>query len=431
MTFLLHLRRNISRNGGRSLGVILVVALALGIFLVLGQVSMSIVAYSNQVVDSVPNIIVVQPAGGNIGAGSNLIIKPGSVGYATLTPSVISAISSTPNVQAVQRVSISTPSLGGAPGAPGTSSCSNGNSVLLEDTTEPAKLFGPSQVSGAANIAITSGRTFTAGDENSSNILIGQQYSTDNHLYADDLMTMFGHTFRVLGVFAGSGCDGDTVIVPYPVGSALLNVSAPIFLYAYVNSYGNMGLVYSSLQSSLGSSYSVEDLSIADHNALQNAISSILLSSQFGEFAALAAGAAVIIVVMMLVTSRRTREIGILKALGYGNGRILGQILLESLILSLVGLPLALGFILVFGPLIAQSMLGQVGTSQNASPPPGANASTVSGGSNPFLQNVHFALTPETILIGVVITVCFGVLGAFYPAIRAVLLRPADALRRE
>jgi putative ABC transport system permease protein len=409
--------------------VVLIVALAIGIFIVLGQVSGSVVAYSNQVVASVPNIIVVQPQGGNVGGGQNVIVAPGSPGYATLTPSIINTIASTQNVETVQRVFIQSPGLGGA-GAPGTSNCANGNSVVGEDTTGSIKLVGADSSSGATTPVVTTGRSLNASDENTSNVLVGQQYATDNHVYVGDLLTMNGHTFNVVGIYAGNGCDGDTVIVPYPIGASVFNVQDPVFVYVFVNAYQNMGAVYNSLQSSLGTSFSVEDLANADHNALQNAISSILLSSQFGEYAALVAGAAVTVVVMMLVTSRRTREIGILKALGYGNGRIFGQVMLESLILALIGFPLSLGFIIVFGPLIAQSMLGHISTSNAGnSPAPGAHAA--SGGSNPFLQNINLALTPEILLIGLTITVSFGLIGAFYPAIKALLLRPTEALRHE
>jgi len=433
MTFFLHLRRNIARNPGRTAGVITVVGLTLAIFLVLGQVSTAIVGYTGEVVASVPNILVVQPQGGSLGAAGNVIIAPGSPGYATLTPSAISQISATANVQSVQRVSISSPALGGTGGAPGKSSCSNGNSVVAEDTTSTVKIVGADQVSGATTPIITSGRSLDSADENSTNVIIGEQYAGDNSLAVGSQLSMFGQEFTVAGIFSGTGCNGDTVVVPYPIAAQLLKITAPIFVYVYVNSYDNVDSVYNSLQSSLGSSYSVEDLATADHSSLQGSISSIQLVSEFGEFAALVAGAAVMVVVMMLVTSRRVREIGILKALGYGGVRILGQITIESLILTLVAFPLALGLSIVVGPLIAQAMLGSVGNTASPSPPPsGANVAVSSGvGGNPFLQNVHFALTPETVTLGLTITIVFGVLAASYPAIRAIRLRPMEALRHE
>ena len=103
VTFLLHLRRNIARNQGRTLGLMLVVGLTLGIFLVLGQVSTSISAYSGQVVASVPNIITVAPANTSIGGGYfvGLAVGPTSTG---LNSSMISTISRIANIQAIQRV---------------------------------------------------------------------------------------------------------------------------------------------------------------------------------------------------------------------------------------------------------------------------------------------------------------------------------------
>ena len=407
----------------------MVVGLTLAIFLILGQVSSSVVGYTGAVENSVPNILVVQPAGASVGAGENIIIAPGSAGYATLTPNVLKSISSTQGVETVQRVIISSPGLGNG-GAPGKSDCSNGNSVIGEDTTGSVKLFGPGQVSGAATPIITSGRTLEAGDENTSNVIIGQQYANDNGYTVGSDFKMQGQYFSVVGIYAGSGCDGDMVVVPYPAAAAAFNFAAPVFAYVYVNSYGNVDSVYNSLQSTLGSSYSVEDLANADHSSLQNSISSILLFSEFGEYAALAAGAAVMVVVMVLVTSRRTREIGVLKALGYGNGRILGQITLESLILTLVGFPLALALSVVVGPGIAQAILGSVGSTTPNPPPSGANATVASGG-NPVLQNVHFALTPETVALGLAITIAFAIIAASYPVIRAIRLRPTDALHYE
>jgi ABC-type antimicrobial peptide transport system permease subunit len=44
---------------------------------------------------------------------------------------------------------------------------------------------------------------------------------------------------------------------------------------------------------------------------------------------------------------------------------------------------------------------------------------------------VSFSITPELLVLGVGVTVVFGVVGALYPILRAVRLRPAEALRHE
>ena len=109
------------------------------------------------------------------------------------------------------------------------------------------------------------------------------------------------------------------------------------------------------------------------------------------------------VVVMMLVMSRRTKEIGLLKALGYGNGRILSQILIESLIVALLGLPLALFLHLVAGPAIAQSLLGKIGVLNplGSNPTGSGDIAKSASGNNPLLQHVQFTLAPEVVILGV------------------------------
>jgi putative ABC transport system permease protein len=430
VTFLLHLRRNIARNQGRTLGLMLVVGLTLGIFLVLGQVSTSISGYSGQVVASVPNIITVAPANTSIGGGYfvNLGVGPTSTG---LNSSTTNTISRTPNVQAFQRVYSQPLQLPSSPGSVAGSSggfaCGSASNpeVLAEDTTSQViDIFG---VSGASAINVTDGRTLGPTDENSTAAIVSQPYASANSLVVGSSLNVEGHGFHIVGVFS-STCY--KMILPYPAAASALGITDASLVYVYVNQYQNVNSVVSSLQSQLGNSFNVAELANADRNTLQSSISSILFGSQFGQYATLASGAAVMIVVMMLVMSRRTKEIGLLKTLGYSNGRILGQILSESLIIALLGLPLALLVSLIAGPAIAQSLLGKIGQLNplGSNAPPGAVRGS---GGNPLLQHVQFAVTPEVLVLGITITVSFGLLGAFYPAIKALLLKPTEALRHE
>lgn len=429
MTFLTHVSRNIARNKGRTIGLIFVVGFTLGMFLVLGQVTGSISTASGEVVASVPNIITVQSVNESIGGGTfHLCI--GQCAGTGLNSSVDGMISETPNVASVQRV-ITQPLNPLASASGGGFACGSASDpgVVAEDTNSQLKLVLGS-LSGAGAVTVTSGRTLITSDENGTSALVSQQYATANDLSVGSPLGVNGHEFSIVGIFSQS-CY--TVILPYPAGVSALGATGASILYVTVNQYQNVNDVLSSLQGRLGSSFNVQVLANADRASLQSAISSIEFGSQFGEYAALASGAAVMVVVTYLVTSRRTREIGLLKALGYSGGRILGQTLLESLIIALLGLPLALLLSVYAGPLIAQSVLGGVGSlNPLGAPPPGSGDVTgSSGGANPFLQNVHFALTPEVLVLGAVITVSFGLLGALYPALRALLLRPTDALRHE
>jgi ABC-type antimicrobial peptide transport system permease subunit len=404
----------------------LVVGLTLGIFLVLGQVSTSISAYSGEVLSSVPNIVTVQSSNESIGGGY-FHLTFGSGSTTGLNSSTVNTISKSANVQAIQRV-YTQPlqiSLGGSSGSFTCGTASNPQ-VLAEDTTSQViQIFS---ASGASAINVTNGRILGPTDENSTAAIVSQPYASANSLVVGSSLNVDGHEFHIVGVFS-STCY--TMVLPYPAGASALGVTDASLVYVYVNQYQNVNSVVSSIQSQLGSSFTVQVLANADRNTLQSSISSILFGSQFGQYATLASGAAVMVVVMMLVMSRRTKEIGILKTLGYSNGRILGQILSESLIIALLGLPLALLVSLIAGPSIAQSLLGNIGQLNplGSSTPPGAVRE--GSGGNPLLQHVQFAVTPEVLVLGITITISFGLIGAFYPAIKALLLRPTEALRHE
>jgi len=64
-----------------------------------------------------------------------------------------------------------------------------------------------------------------------------------------------------------------------------------------------------------------------------------------------------------------------------------------------------------------------------------------SGGSGRFFRgggfasrligNLSFSITPEVLLLGVLVTFAFGIVGSLYPIVRALRLKPAEAVRHE
>lgn len=101
----------------------------------------------------------------------------------------------------------------------------------------------------------------------------------------------------------------------------------------------------------------------------------------------------------------RTKEIGILKAIGWTDSDIMKQVFLESLLQGLVGgiIGVGLGYLVTF--LIPR--LGLVST-----------------------QNLVLAVSPVLVLLGIVLSISGGILAGIFPAWRAAKLEPAEALRR-
>ena len=111
---------------------------------------------------------------------------------------------------------------------------------------------------------------------------------------------------------------------------------------------------------------------------------------------------------MYTMVASRTREIATLRALGFGAGPVLFSIVIESLILALLG-----GII---GATLAYLAFN------------GYRTSTINFQS--FSQVAFaFSVTPGLLVQGVIYATAIGLIGGFFPAIRAIRLPVAAALR--
>jgi putative ABC transport system permease protein len=107
----------------------------------------------------------------------------------------------------------------------------------------------------------------------------------------------------------------------------------------------------------------------------------------------------------------RAREIGTLRALGFGRFSILTAFLLESLILCLLGALLG-----CLGALALQAATG------------GLQTGTMNPGTFTELA-FSFDFGPRVLLSGAILAIVMGLIGGFLPALRAVRMKVVDALR--
>jgi ABC-type antimicrobial peptide transport system permease subunit len=108
---------------------------------------------------------------------------------------------------------------------------------------------------------------------------------------------------------------------------------------------------------------------------------------------------------MVMSVLERTREIGTLRALGWRRGRVVGMVLGEALVLSVLGglIGIAIG----------------VGLTEMAARVPGVGA---------FMAGVY---SPGLFVEGLATALCLGLIGGVYPAWWASNLQPVEALRYE
>jgi putative ABC transport system permease protein len=103
--------------------------------------------------------------------------------------------------------------------------------------------------------------------------------------------------------------------------------------------------------------------------------------------------------------AERTKEFGILKAIGWTDSEILKQVFLESLLQAIFGGIIGVGFAYLVTFLVPQ--FGLVST-----------------------QNLVLAISPFLVLLGIGLSIIGGTLAGLIPAWRAAKLQPAEALRR-
>lgn len=114
---------------------------------------------------------------------------------------------------------------------------------------------------------------------------------------------------------------------------------------------------------------------------------------------------------MFAAISQRTKDIGVLRVLGYKRWQILVSFLLESMVLALIG--------------------GSIGCAIGMLADGWTATSIVSGGQGGGGKSVVLQLSvdPDTILTGLVLTLAMGFLGGLVPALSAMRLKPLDSLR--
>ncbi|NCN51231.1 MAG: FtsX-like permease family protein, partial [Candidatus Pacebacteria bacterium] len=147
------------------------------------------------------------------------------------------------------------------------------------------------------------------------------------------------------------------------------------------------------------------DFSVRSSQAMTDSISSVTgtLTAVISSIAAISllVGGIGIMNIMLVTVTERTREIGLLKAIGAKRKDILTQFLIESVVLTLFG-----GFIgMVLGMLFAY-----VGSS---------------------LLSIPYIVSIQSIVLALSVSTAIGVLFGWYPANQAAKLNPIDALRYE
>ncbi|MFE6284865.1 ABC transporter permease [Streptomyces sp. NPDC057877] len=312
----------------------------------------------------------------------------------------------------------------------------NNYSVYGTDVTEPA--LGP-----LTSSKITSGRTFKTSETNAKVAVADSAYAKEKELKAGSTVKIKGVKFEVVGIAtADSGDSAANLYIPLKQAQTLSDSKNKVTtIYVQATDSQEIDSVKSAIQDNISGTTVTTSADLADtvSGSLSTASS---LATSVGKWLSIVVLVAAFLVAGLLTSSavsRRVREFGTLKALGWRSGRVTRQVVGEAVVNGLVGgvLGIALGLagayaVTAVSPTL-QAQLGGGGGGGATGPGGGAM-----GGGGPVREaasrTLDVALTAPvsvtTIGLAVGLAVAGGLIAGAFGGWRASRLRPADALRR-
>jgi ABC-type antimicrobial peptide transport system permease subunit len=337
------------------------------------------------------------------------------------------------------------------------------------DLSGNAAALGP-----LSSAKLASGRTLAASDANADVVLLDSNYAKSNKLSVGDTVTIAKTSFKVVGLVSqsASGNPPDAYI-PLARAQALGTSGGKSLkgdvntIYVAANGAQNITTVSKELSSLVPGSTVTNENDLAKQ-LTGSVASASSLANNLGKWLAIAVLVAAFLLASLLTmsaVSRRVREFGTLKALGWNSRRVVGQVVGEAITIGIIGGAVGVGLGFLGSALVGHfspSLTAAVGQTTGSATPGGARTFTGGGGfpggggggfpggggggapgggfnrfrsalnaSNP---TVHVHLTPavsgDAIALAVVLAIAGGLIAGAFGGWRAAQLRPAAALAR-
>ncbi|MET9912918.1 FtsX-like permease family protein [Streptomyces sp. NPDC006476] len=309
----------------------------------------------------------------------------------------------------------------------------NSYSVAGVDVTDQE--LGP-----LATSKITSGKTFTSSQATAKVAVVSASYAKSKKYKVGTAFKISGTTYTVIGIATPDSGDSTVdVFLPLKQAQTLGDAKNKVTtIYVKATDSQQISTVKKEIQSNIsGTTVTTSaDLASTVSGSLSTASD---LATSVGKWLSIAVLAAAFLVAALLTSSavsRRVREFGTLKALGWPSHKVTRQVVGESMVNGLIGgaLGIALGLAAAYAvTAISPKLTAQLGSAGGGTGGPGGGP----GGGGPGRQSasttMEIALSAPvsltTIALAVALAVTGGLIAGAMGGWRASRMRPADALR--
>lgn len=462
--------KNALRSPIRSGAIVLMLAISIGLILSMLVARSSVESKINTVKSTNATSVTITPAGvmGFQGGGDPLTAA--QVATITSTTHIASVVSTLSDQLGTSDTSLTSSLTLGSFGArqarfDSSSAAPTGTSSTSTDTTTstdtssadtaaaPAAMTPHITVTGTTDansvatnggtLTISSGKTFD-GTSSDYVALVGKTLASKNSLKVGSTFTAYSKTFTVSGIYTtGNTFQDSGIIMPLATVQTLSDQAGDVTsVTAVVDSSDNVTSTVAALKKALGTKADItsEAEQAASSVSSLEGISNLALAGVIG---ATIAGAFIILLAMIMIVRERRREIGVIKAIGGTNGKVIGQFMSEALTLTIIGgvVGFLLG-VLVSGPMtssLVSSSSSSTSSSSTTAGPRGTGGGgnfggAVRGGAAQIgtnLTQVTASLTPQVFLSAIGIVLIIAIIGSAVPAWLIARVRPAEVLRTE
>lgn len=436
--------KNAFRNGIRTFSIVVILGLSIGLALTMLIARQAVEHKINDVKSSIGNSITVSPAGfrGFGGGGGNPLTAdqvakvkalPHVSGVvATLTDRLTAA--DTNLLSAIDAGSLGT-RFGGRNNFTPPSSSGRTGTPPAQSFTPPVQLVGSTDASalssdlGGGTLNLTSGVNID-GSIDANVAVVGKDLATKNNLTVGSTFQAYGSTVTVKGIFdAGNTFSNAMMVMPLPTVQRLSGQPGAITsAVVQVDSITNETTTTAAITTALGTTADVtssQDRSTQALAPLEN-IAKISLLSLFG---ASGAAAAIILLTMVMIVRERRREVGVLKAIGSGNGRVIGQFAAEALTFTILGSLIGL-VVGVIGAKPVTNLLVTTNTASSGGDRGGQFGRLLAGGAN-SLRTIQADVNWHIVLYGLGGAIAIALVGSVIASVIVTQIKPAEALRNE